>query len=58
MEASPLKAEREQRGWSQTELAKILGVSTTTVRRWERGLAVPYPYYRNKLVALFGKTPQ
>jgi len=58
MNASRLKAEREQYGWSQIKLAETLGVSATTVRRWERGQAVPYPYYREKLVDLFGKTPQ
>ncbi len=56
MKAPSLKSERQQRGWSQTKLAKALGVSTTTVRRWEQGQAMPYPYYRNKLAALFGKT--
>ncbi len=58
MKPSSLKTERKHRGWSQDELAKTLGVSTTTVRRWEQGQAVPYPYYRKKLVALFGKTAQ
>jgi hypothetical protein len=27
------------------------------VRCWEQGQALPYPYYREKLVDLFGKTP-
>src|SRR2546430_1532882 len=58
MKASSLRAERKQRGWSQDELAKTLGVSTTTIRRWEQGQAVPYPYYRKKLTALFGKTAE
>src|SRR2546421_5663174 len=50
-----LRAERKRRGWSQSQIAKALGVSTRTVSRWELRLAVPYPYYREQLCALFGK---
>ena len=53
-----LKTERKQQGWSQAKLAKVLGVTTRTVIRWEQGLAVPQPNYRKKLGALFGKTAQ
>ncbi|HEX3641761.1 MAG TPA: helix-turn-helix transcriptional regulator [Ktedonobacteraceae bacterium] len=53
-----LKAERKERGWSQAEVAEALGVNLSTVRRWERGRAVPYPYYRKKLATLFGKTTE
>jgi transcriptional regulator with XRE-family HTH domain len=53
-----LKTERKQRGWTQAELAQVLGVSTKTVVRWERGQSVPFPYYRRKLSSLFGKTDQ
>src|SRR6266699_1653816 len=55
MEAYPLKAERKRLGWSQTKIAEVLGVTTRTVSRWELGLTVPYPYYREQLCALFGK---
>ena len=55
METNPLKAERKRRGWSQPQIAEVLGVSTRTVSRWELGLTVPYPYYREQLCALFGK---
>src|SRR6266699_7147177 len=55
MEAYPLKAERTRLGWSQTKIAEVLGVTTRTVSRWELGLTVPYPYYREQLCALFGK---
>ena len=58
MKTSPLKAERKERGWSQAEVAEALGVNLSTVRRWERGRAVPYPYYRKKLATLFGKTTE
>jgi transcriptional regulator with XRE-family HTH domain len=53
-----LRAERRRRGWSQAKLAEILGISTKTVRRWELGRAIPYPYYRKRLSALFGKTTE
>lgn len=51
-----LKHEREQRGWSQAKVAEEVGIDPTTVSRWERGISLPYPYYREKLCALFGKT--
>jgi DNA-binding XRE family transcriptional regulator len=56
MKAHPLKIARESRGWSQTQLAKVLGVNTRTVGRWELRLVVPHPHYREQLSLLFGKT--
>ena len=53
-----LKAARKQQGWSQAKVAEELGITERTVRRWEQGLVVPYPYYRQQLRALFGKTAQ
>jgi transcriptional regulator with XRE-family HTH domain len=53
-----LKAERKQQGLSQAQVAEALGVSARTLRRWEQGLVVPYPYYRERLCALFGKTAE
>src|SRR4051812_29846422 len=58
MRLSPLKVERKRRGWSQAEIAEILGVTVRTVRRWEQELAVPQPPYRKQLSDLFGKTAQ
>src|SRR6266481_5013967 len=58
MKSDLLRAERIQHGWSQAKLAEALGVDTRTVRRWERGQAVPFPYYRKQLTTLFGKTPE
>lgn len=55
MKPDLLRAERIQRGWSQAKLAEELGVDMRTVRRWERGQAIPFPYYRQKLSTLFGK---
>jgi tetratricopeptide (TPR) repeat protein/transcriptional regulator with XRE-family HTH domain len=51
----PLKIERKLRGWSQSRIAEALGITTRTVSRWEQGLSVPYPYYREQLCSLFGK---
>ncbi|HWS82855.1 MAG TPA: NB-ARC domain-containing protein, partial [Ktedonobacteraceae bacterium] len=53
-----LKAEREKRGWSLAKLAEVLGTTTRTVSRWEQGLAVPYPYYREQLCILYEKTAE
>ncbi len=53
-----LRQEREQHGWSQEKVARELGVDRVTVSRWERGISLPYPYYREKLSALFGKDVQ
>ncbi|HEX3643256.1 MAG TPA: helix-turn-helix transcriptional regulator, partial [Ktedonobacteraceae bacterium] len=56
MKSSRLKAEREGRGWSQAKIAEVLGIHSETVSRWERGVALPQPYYRERLSDLFGKT--
>lgn len=58
MKSDLLRAERTQRGWSQAKLAEALGVDTRTVRRWERGQAIPFPYYRKQLLALFDMTAE
>src|SRR5882757_1015240 len=54
----PLKVEREMLGWSQAKLADTLGTMPRSVSRWEQGLAVPYPYYREQLCAIFSKTAE
>ena len=36
-----LKAFRESRGFSQTELAEIIGVDHNSIYRWESGLRSP-----------------
>lgn len=50
-----LKHEREQRGWSQEKLAEQVGTSFENISRWERGITVPQPHFREKLCKLFGK---
>lgn len=36
-----IKAHRRGRGWTQSDLAKTLGVESFTVSRWERGAHRP-----------------
>ncbi len=53
-----LRYEREQRGWSQSHLAELLGTSSISISQWERGVLLPSPHFREKLCALFGKDIQ
>lgn len=55
MKPHPLKLEREQRGWSQGKVAETVDTTIRTVSRWEQGIAMPSPYYREQLCILFGK---
>ena len=50
-----LKVARELRGWSQKYVAEQIGADHYYLSRWERGMTVPSPYYRQKLCELFGK---
>ena len=53
-----LKHEREIRGWSQAKVAEEINSSEKNISRWERGVSSPYPYHREKLCLLFGKSAQ
>lgn len=53
-----LKRARELRGWSQAGVAQQLDTDATTVSRWERGLFVPTPSFREKLCALFASNAE
>ncbi len=53
---SRLKREREQRGWTQSELAERVGTTQVNVSRWEKGITIPGPYYRQRLADLFAKS--
>ncbi len=53
-----LHYERELRGWSQADVAEKVGSDVKTVGRWESGLSIPRPYYRQKLYETFGKNAQ
>lgn len=53
-----LQHARLERGWSQEQVAEWLGTSAFTVSRWERGSAIPRPYFRQRLSTLFGLPPE
>jgi tetratricopeptide (TPR) repeat protein/DNA-binding XRE family transcriptional regulator len=55
---SRLRREREQRGWTQSELAERIGTTQVNISRWEKGVTTPGPYYRQRLGELFGKSIQ
>lgn len=39
--STTLRSQREQRGWSQAQLAEAIGVSVPTISRLEAGLIQP-----------------
>src|SRR5215470_6783913 len=53
-----LRRARSLKGWSQADLAAKVGTSFEMISRWERGVTVPSPYYRERLCAALSKSPQ
>lgn len=53
MIAERIKELREEKAWTQTELAKILGVTRSCVNAWEMGISVPSTQYVAELASLF-----
>jgi peptide/nickel transport system substrate-binding protein len=53
-----LRRARSLKGWSQADLAEQVGTSFEIVSRWERGITVPSPYYRERLCAVLGKSAE
>jgi ribosome-binding protein aMBF1 (putative translation factor) len=51
---NPVKRERLEKGWTQQELAKKLGVKQSTVAKWEREGSVYHKATRKKLAKAFG----
>ncbi len=45
---------REERGWSQLDVAQRLGVHESMVSRWDRGERVPRARTQQRLAVLFG----
>lgn len=41
---------RQTRGWSQEELAAVVGCTYTAVSRWESGARTPDPVFQVRLV--------
>lgn len=53
-----LRRARSLKGWSQAYLAEQVGTSFEIVSRWERGVTVPSPYYRERLCAVLGQSAE
>jgi len=51
---NPVKRERLEKGWTQEELARRIGVKQATVAKWERQGAVYRKSTREKLAKSFG----
>lgn len=47
---------RRQHAWLQQEVADQIGTTRVTVSRWEQGITLPNPYFRQKLCSLFEKS--
>ncbi len=52
-----LRQLREERGWTQLDLALRLGVAQNTISKWESGQVVPSEANRYRLMVLFTSTP-
>lgn len=53
MIAEKIKFLREEKGFTQTELAKKLGITRSSVNAWELGISVPSTQYIVELSTLF-----
>ncbi len=51
-----LRHERERRAWSQQDVADKVGTTPLNVGRWERGITMPGPYFRQRLCEIFEKS--
>jgi transcriptional regulator with XRE-family HTH domain len=51
-----LRADRENRGWSQAALARRIGVGTSTVQTWEYGSREPVLRHARAWAAALGYT--
>ncbi len=53
MVADRIKDLREQNNWTQADLAKLLGITRSSVNAWEMGISVPSTQYVVELANLF-----
>lgn len=56
--AAQLRQIRAARGWSQQELARVLGVSYPTINAWENERSVPYPRHVKAIADLLNRPGQ
>lgn len=56
--AKRLKQLREERGFSQSQLAKLCGIDKAMIGRWETTSSTPSPKNMMALAAAFGMTPE
>lgn len=54
--ADKLKQLREEKGISQLELSKQIGVSPSSITMYEQGERVPRDYVKIKIADFFGET--
>jgi len=52
-----IKARRLELGYSQGDLASIIGTTQTVISRWETGLAGPSPKMRDHVARALGGFP-
>lgn len=53
MVADRIRVLREQKGFTQTDLAKQLGITRSSVNAWEQGISVPSTQYIVELAQIF-----
>lgn len=53
MVSDRIKALRERRNLTQSELAKQLGITRSSVNAWEQGISVPSTQYVVELATIF-----
>lgn len=53
MVADRIKALREEKGLTQTDLSKLLGITRSSVNAWEMGISIPSTQYIVELANIF-----
>ena len=53
MVSEKIKALREELGYTQSELSKLLGITRSSVNAWELGISVPSTQYIVELAQIF-----
>src|SRR5579872_2265856 len=53
-----LRRARLALNWSQEELARAINTTAVSISRWERGVVLPQPHYREQLCRVFNTTAE